>query len=106
MSLDYYALQIAAALHDDRVDLQIARDAAGLAVAFDAEAPLLPRVLGAVAAGFVAPEAARDAIQGSEPLRRAAVDLAGAQTGDVTVGDVAGRDVITINVYVGDTRAP
>jgi hypothetical protein len=34
------------------------------------------------------------------------VDLAGAQTGDVTVGDVAGRDVITINVYVGDTRAP
>lgn len=104
MSLDYFRLQVAAALDGDRVDLQVARDAAALGLAFDARAPLLDRVLGAVASGFLAPELAQAAIEQSPPLREAVVALAGAQTGDVTIGAAAGRDVITVNVYVGTDR--
>ena len=41
------------------------------------------------------------ALREDAELRATVVNLADAQTGDVEIGAVAGRDVITLNVYVG-----
>jgi hypothetical protein len=96
-----YRLLIAAALAGDQVTLSLARNAAGVATAFDTRAPLLDRILGAVAGGVLSAEAAGPALSATPELRQAVLDLGQAQLGDLTVGPVAGRDVITVNVYVG-----
>lgn len=101
MSATYYGLAVAAAMDGDSVALRIRRDAAAAALAFDNRAPLLPRILAAVAGGVMPDHVAGPALGAQPELRQALVDLAGAQAGDVTIGDVAGRDVVTINVYVG-----
>lgn len=97
-------LLIAAAVAGDEVTLSLARNAAGAALAFDARASLLDRILGAVAGGVLAPEVAGPALAATPELRQAVIDLGQAQLGDVSVGSVAGRDVITVNVYVGAPR--
>lgn len=98
---NYYGLAVAAALDGDNVALRIQRDAAAAALAFDHRAPLLPRLLGAVASGVMAAEVAGPALGSQPELRQAVVDLSQAQAGDVRIDQVAGGDIITVNVYVG-----
>lgn len=93
--------QVLAARRGDTVTLRLLRDPAAQAVAFDQHAPLLDRVLAAAASGVMRPPVVEATLRESPALRLAVLDLANAQAGDVTVGQLAGRDVITINVYVG-----
>lgn len=104
--LEYYKLQLATAHAEGRISLQVARGAAALAVARDQQAAPLARVLGAVAGGVLEASHAELIIAHTPELRQAAERLveigAGSQVGDLTVGQAAGRDIITVNVYVGD----
>lgn len=100
-SVDYYGLQVLAALDGDSVALQVECDAAALAIVFADQVPQLARVLAGAAGGIINETEAAQLIQADAPMRQAVVDLSSAQAGDVTIGQVAGRDVVTINVYVG-----
>jgi hypothetical protein len=101
---DYYGLQVAAALDGANVALQVARDAAAITTMVDDRAPQLARVLAGAAVGALRPDEAELLIRHDAELRRAVVDLSAAQAGDVTIGQAAGRDIVTINVYVGEAR--
>lgn len=99
---DYYGLQVLAALDGENVALQVAADAAAVATMMRLEAPPLARLLGAAAGGLISERDAELVIRHDDNLTRAVVDLSQAQAGDVSIGAVAGRDVVTINVYVGE----
>jgi hypothetical protein len=100
---EYYGLAVAAALDGDNIALQIARDAAALTLADDATAPPLARVLAHVAAATLQPAEAELMIANDPSLTQAVVALESAQIGELSIGQIAGRDVITINVYAGAT---
>jgi hypothetical protein len=93
--------KVQAARIGNTIKLRMLRDMAAAGVAFDAEAPHLDRLLAAAASGVMRAPVVEAAIREDAELRQAVVDLAGAQTGDVSLGPVAGRDVVTINVYLG-----
>jgi hypothetical protein len=101
---DYYGLQVAAALDGDNVALQVAVDAAAFATVMRPEAPPLARLLASAAGGLISEREAELLIKHDTEfdLKQAVVDLSQTQAGDVSIGAVAGRDVVTINVYVGE----
>jgi hypothetical protein len=98
-SLDQRQLQ--AARRGDSITLRLLRAPELRAIVFDDQAPLLDRMLAAAASGVLRPGLVEATVQSSPEMRQAVIDLADAQVGDVTIGHVAARDVITINVYVG-----
>jgi hypothetical protein len=98
---DYYGLAVAAALDGENIALQVARDAAAITVMVDAGAAPLARVLAGAAVGALRADEAELLIRHDAGLRQAVVDLSDAQAGDVRIDQVAGRDIVTINVYVG-----
>lgn len=104
------ALQIAIALEQDSrrrlvllvhladVELQVAHY---LAQARSAEP--LPRLLAQLATGAASAESAGQAIARDPSLAGQVAQVAlGGQAGDVSIGPVAGRDIVTI--YIGDRR--
>lgn len=93
--------KVQATRQGNTIRLRMLRDMAAAAVAFDAEAPHLDRLLAAAASDVMRPPVVEAAIREDQQLRQAVVDLTNAQTGDVRLGPVAGRDVITLNVYLG-----
>lgn len=93
--------KVQATRRGDTIQLRLLRDQSAAAIAFDHEAPHLDRLLAAVASGVMREHVAAAALREDAELRATVVNLADAQTGDVTIGQVAGRDVITLNVYVG-----
>jgi hypothetical protein len=97
--------QIAAARRGDTLTLKMLRSREARSVVFNERAPELDRMLAAAASDFTPPATIEQRINESPALQQAALSLVGAQTGDVTIGQVAGRDVVTINVYVG-SEAP
>jgi hypothetical protein len=94
--------QIAAARRGDLVTLRLLRSQEAQRVAFDPQAPALDRLLAAAASGVMQPAVVEEALSGQTELRQEVIDLAGANTGDVTIGQAAGRDIVTIHVYVGE----
>jgi hypothetical protein len=98
---DYYGLAVAAALDGDNIALQVARDAAALRLAANPAAPPLARVLANVAAATLQPAEAELMIASDPSLTQAVVALESAQIGELSIGQIAGRDIITINVYAG-----
>jgi hypothetical protein len=93
--------QVEAARRGDTVTLRLLRSAAAVDIAFDLDAPVLDRLLAAAAAGVMRTPVVEAALSEEPALRQGVIDLANSQTGDVTIGAAAGRDVVTINVYVG-----
>lgn len=93
--------QVEAARRGDTVTLRLLRSTAAVSVAFDTEASTLDRILAAAAGGVMQPPVVAAALRETPELRQGVIDLANAQAGDVTIGAAAGRDVVTINVYVG-----
>ena len=93
--------KVQATRRGDTITLRLLRDQAAAAIAFDHEAPHLDRLLAAVASDVMRGPVAAAALREDPDLRQAVVNLAEAQTGDVTIGQVAGHDVITLNVYLG-----
>lgn len=96
-----YRRQLAAALRGDTLTLSIVRDTAGKEVAFDPHAAMVDRVLAAAASGVMDPARVETTIRDTPELRQQVIGLAGAQMGDVSLGQVAGRDIVTIHVHVG-----
>lgn len=90
------------------VSLRMHRQAAARALALDPSAPRLARLLAAGASGVMEPALIQAVIERQPALIQAVSELAqaaitigdGAQVGDVTIGPVAGRDVVTITVNV------
>ncbi|MCX7791571.1 MAG: hypothetical protein N2378_13100 [Chloroflexaceae bacterium] len=90
-------------------------DVARLGIAGDALAPAIiqeaDRVIAAVEARADRGEAQLDQALAElralrDTQRQALISFAGAQTGDVTIGDVAGRDIHTPSIAPGGIYAP
>lgn len=99
--MSYSRQRVQAVRDGDVVRLRLLKSRQAQAVAFDQEAPLIDRVLAAVASDVMRQPVAEAMLRDTPELQAAVVDLANAQAGDVTIGHIAGRDIITIHVHVG-----
>ena len=93
--------KVAAARRGDHITLRLLREEQAQRIAFDLHAPLLDRVLAAAASGAMQPSVVEAMLRDTPELRAAVINMANAATGDVRIDMAAGRDVVTINVYVG-----
>ena len=98
-----YRRQVQAVRDGDTVRLRLLRSPAARAVVADHAAPQLDRLLAASAAGLLPPALVGSVIEQTPDLRQAVLALGDqAQAGDIAIGQAAGRDIVTINVYVGE----
>lgn len=103
-----YRQKIEAMRDGDVVRLRMRRELEAREQVFNRDAAPLARLLAAGASGVMDPTIVEKTIAHVPHLREAVAELSqaavtigeGAQVGDVTIGAIAGRDIVTITVNV------